>query len=653
MFQFYRQPFILIFLTTALGIFISKFFDLTIPSLVILLVAFLCFLFYKVRSRTSYFIFSFCFFFFFVGVKLFELSNPILNSKIVEIFNKEKIVCEIDVLDVSIKEGDWIKCIGKVNKIISNGMSYPCDFKLLMYVKNEEQNIKVGHRILSNATLLAIKNKGNPGEFDAEKYWFDQGIVNAMFLSSQDFQKIAYKKPNAFRSLTDYVFHYARNYFRDHFSEQNASLLSAIVLGDKSLLGDEIKAIFTNTGTSHILAVSGMHFGLLMIIFLGVFERFSKWITRKQAVIFMLLILWFYAILTGMSASVIRAIFMFSILFLAQLSNRNHDPINVLFFTAFVLIVINPMYLFDIGFQLSYLAMLGIYLFYQKIEAFFQIKYKWINYLWKGIAVGFAAQLLTTPISLFYFHQFPNYFIASNLVMMLTSGLILGLGIAILFFAKIPIVSHFIVLILSYLIFISFQALMFIDETSGAVAYGFNISLLHSICFVVIFILLFLENVRKSVKKYAVLSLVFLIVHVVYLRFESMCKSELCIYNLKAPMIGIKLKNQIHCYYVSKSAKVDKEVKQIIQNYRLMNPGEIYMHPIKNQAIKISNEKNRIVISSKQNELMLEVNGRHYQFVNFLNDVNLNNDQLIAMPWLEIQNAINLKDGAHVIALKD
>ncbi len=134
-------------------------------------------------------------------------------------------------------------------------------------------------------------------------------------------------------------------------------------------MDQEIRTSFGATGAMHVLAVSGLHIGIIAQVLLFLFQFFSKLISRRNAVIFIVILLWIYALLTGFSPSVVRAVFMFSVLILAQEAGGNYSPINTLFFTAFILLLINPLVIYDIGFQLSYLAMLGIFSLYQSIAA--------------------------------------------------------------------------------------------------------------------------------------------------------------------------------------------------------------------------------------------------------------------------------------------
>ncbi len=177
----------------------------------------------------------------------------------------------------------------------------------------------------------------------------------------------------------------------------------------------------------HILAVSGLHVGIIFFFFQFLFSKMpiiksSKWLYF----FFVTLCLWTYAFLTGLSPSILRATFMFSMVLTAQMIQRNSNPYNTICFTAFVLLIFNPYYLFQVGFQLSFLAVFGILFFFEKIYSLNHFENQILDYFWKIICVSIACQLIVTPLSLYYFHQFPTFFLISNLpVIPLASGIII------------------------------------------------------------------------------------------------------------------------------------------------------------------------------------------------------------------------------------
>jgi len=222
-------------------------------------------------------------------------------------------------------------------------------------------------------------------------------------------------------------------------SGEEYSLVSALTLGSVNLLTPETKQQFSVSGVSHILSVSGLHVAIVYAVLefmLSFFNRFEKMKVFKQLLI--ILILWCYAFMTGLSPSVIRSAFMFSMLAFGQCLHRKSQTINTVLFSAFVLLLWNPSFLYDLGFELSYCAVLSIVVLHSRMKALWTPSSKIAVYFWEMICLSAVAQLGTAPLTIFYFHQFPNYFLLNNLVAVPFSGLIIYLACAFLLLGKIP-----------------------------------------------------------------------------------------------------------------------------------------------------------------------------------------------------------------------
>lgn len=217
------------------------------------------------------------------------------------------------------------------------------------------------------------------------------------------------------------------------------SLVSALTLGSVNLLTPETKKQFSVSGVSHILSVSGLHVAVIYAVLeflFSFFNRFEKLRVLKQIII--MSILWCYAFMTGFSPSVIRSAFMFSIFAFGRCLDRKSQTINTVLFSAFVLLIWNPFFLYDLGFELSYCAVISIVVLHERLTRMWQPSSKMVRYLWEMICLSTVAQLGTAPITIFHFHQFPNYFLLNNLVAVPASSLIIYLASAFLFLSDIP-----------------------------------------------------------------------------------------------------------------------------------------------------------------------------------------------------------------------
>jgi len=322
-----------------------------------------------------------------------------------------------------------------------------------------------------------IQNEAYPGAFDQERYYQLQQISHRVFIDGSAL-KILGPAKDAGWGFESSLFHIKTKLsalFSEALSTKAAAIARALIIGERDGIDQELRSYFLATGAMHILAVSGMHIGLLILALLKVLALFSRWVSRKQALLLVVLIVWYYAILTGLSASVLRSVFMFSVLLLSQLSGKQISNLNALFFSAFCLLLYDPLYLFDLGFHLSYLAMLGIYLYYELIKNWMLFKWRFAQQLWDGTALGLAATLTTLPLSLYHFHLYPNYAQLANLCLMSLSSFILILGMFFPVLQTLPFVDHLSAFVLETCIQWMLNIMRFFSEAPGAIAKGFDL----------------------------------------------------------------------------------------------------------------------------------------------------------------------------------
>lgn len=635
----------------SLGIILGSQLSFLVDALLFLLVFGIIAGVIAYQKRVSswlFFVFTQVFFILF-GIFIFQSVNPNIQSKWFDSYDHENFKATVLLNEVGNTDKELVKCRGEVQKIVVGDSSIHRTLEILFFVESGTDFLQKGDEILVSGKIEEIKNKGNPGEFDAESYWKNKGVNHVMFVGLEDYKMLDHHGVGMLEQFTDAVFSYCSTFFKQHFAPEQGAVLSAIVLGDKSSLDSETMNSFLNTGTMHVLAVSGMHFGLLMLMMMAIFERMSKYISRRNALIFMLVFFWFYALLTGMSASVVRSIFMFSLLVLAQMSNRQYDSLNVLFFSAFILLLLDPLQLFDVGFQLSYLAMIGIFLFYPSIRGFITIKNTKLQKVWEGTAVGLAAQIMTIPISLHYFHSFPNYFLLSNWVLMLTSNFILGFGVGILLLSKLPFVYKPIAFLLGWIVAISLTALSFIEQLPGAVAYGFSLHFVQVLFLVGISFYLLYERSRN--RKILIGLPIFLLslALISIQRFHRMEKSEICIFNTNSTVFAVKVRKELYCFYDARAAKKMDRVKMLIRDYQKVNPATLHFMPI-DHNFSISLGEKKFKITQKKYFLLLENASKKIALIQRYRSVNVSGVSSIG--YLGSLNCnYYLENGAKVLPL--
>ena len=253
----------------------------------------------------------------------------------------------------------------------------------------------------------------------------------------------------------------SRNYFLsqrarllDRLSENGVdgnvyAVVAAMTLGDKSQLTKELRETYTVTGAAHVLALSGLHLSIIYTL-LSLFFCRQRWQIVSQVLI--VISIWLFVFLVGMSSSVVRSAVMLTVYALLSLGDRNRMSVNTLAFTAIIMLMVHPLSLFDIGFQLSFLAVLSILIWYPVFEGVipqsFLMSHRLVRWLWSLLAVSCAAQLGTAPLIAYYFGRFSSLFLITNLVVLPFAPLIIYLTLAVLF---IPSLAYILVYIVSAL----------------------------------------------------------------------------------------------------------------------------------------------------------------------------------------------------------
>lgn len=211
------------------------------------------------------------------------------------------------------------------------------------------------------------------------------------------------------------------------------AVVAAMALGDKSQLTTELRDAYAISGASHILALSGLHLGIIYTLLSLLLSR-RRWQMVSQIVI--IVSIWLFVFLVGLSASVVRSAVMVSIYALLSLGHRDKLSVNTLAFAAIVMLLFNPMALFDVGFQLSFMAVLAILLFYPLLESLwsqpFLLDHRLFRWLWTMLSVSCAAQIGVAPLIAYYFGRFSCYFLLANLVVVPAAALILYLSLLVL-----------------------------------------------------------------------------------------------------------------------------------------------------------------------------------------------------------------------------
>lgn len=309
--------------------------------------------------------------------------------------------------------------------------------KLLIALKLDSLSpikLNYGDELMVTADYSSVEPAYNPGEFDFKGWLATKNIYQQTFINQNQVVNLNQQRGNPIVKYALAIRQEQIATFRKLIKDDEAfAVASTLILGYRADLSKETLAAYSRTGTIHALSVSGMHVGIIYIMLAWLLSFLDKRkSTRVVKVVLICALIWYYSLLTGFSSSILRAAIMLTTFILAKQLKRSKNNYNVLAFTAFCLLVYNPFFIWNAGFQLSFLAVFGLIYFQPKIYKWWYVENKWADQLWSTVALCIAAQLATLPLSIYYFHQFPVYFILSNLFILIPITLLMYAGLAIL-----------------------------------------------------------------------------------------------------------------------------------------------------------------------------------------------------------------------------
>jgi competence protein ComEC len=430
----------------------------------------------------------------------FHQDKPITKSAYENKGNKSYLI--LQVINDPVQRKSSFKCLAKINWIVKNQTCYYENEKLLIYFKNDQlfRQVTGSSWIITDKAPQPIENFIS-SDFDYKKYCRLRHIYSQLYLNKNDYTIVPHTETKSvltiLNSFRKKIIAIIKKYVP---SGSENSLLEALMVGFTDDLDPALLKSYADTGVVHIIAISGLHLALicqfLQIVLLQKKQnRSGRWITLPV----MVFCLWGYSLLSGASPSVIRAAGMFSLAIFAKNIFREITLYNLLAASAFLLLCYDPFWIFDTGFQLSYAAVLSLGLFAKPIKGFLSFQNKILDALWNATSVSIAAQILTTPISIFYFHRFPAYFLVANLIAVPLSSLILAGGILLCVFNPIDPMAHFIGWILGILIKLLNGFIDHLSRLPGAVVANLSISFPATVVLYV-FVFFFYQFLKRKEK---------------------------------------------------------------------------------------------------------------------------------------------------------
>lgn len=370
------------------------------------------------------------------------------------------------------KTKSW-KANGYVESVINGNAVVPSKGKLVIYFSKDSlfNSLHYGDRLVIHKTLQRIKNSGNPGAFNYERYAAFQQIFHTVFLKPGEWSLLKEKNIDPLKqfifSARDHVINILRRFIK---GKDELGIAEALLIGYKEDLDKDLVQAYSNAGVVHIIAISGLHLGLIYFMLDWLLARLPLFKRSKVLKVLILLSsLWLFALLTGASASVLRSAVMFTFIVTGKYFSKSSSIYNSLALSAFVLLCYDPYFLWDVGFQLSYLALIGIVALQRPIYRMVYLKQKWLNKIWELASVTLAAQIATFPLCIYYFHQFPNFFLITNIISVPLSTLILFAEILLLVVSWIPVAAIYTGKLITFLLLLMNKIITSLNRLSWSV----------------------------------------------------------------------------------------------------------------------------------------------------------------------------------------
>ena len=396
------------------------------------------------------------------------------------------------------------------------------DSKIIAYFEKDEKsiNLKYGDCVALFANPDEVEKPPNPEQFDYKDYLYKKGVTHQVYLKSDAWIDIGYNDSNPIYRFSywmrDFLLETMQNL---GVQDEEYSVAAAILLGYDDSLPQELRKKYVAAGAMHILCVSGLHVGVIFMVFsymLAFLDDRKKWqYVVKNCILFVLI--WFYALIAGLAPSILRATIMLSFVIVGNMINRKGVLLNSLAASAFILLCVNPANLFDVGFQLSYVAVIGIVVLQGPISKMIYFKYKIINKIWGITSVTIAAQIATAPFTIYYFHQFPIYFWLSNLFMTPISSVVIMGGMIMLLIFFIPYVNVAVAWIVSKMIYVMNFGVSWIESLPYSIIKGLYVNDIQFVVLLIMLLLLLLLIECKDVRlllSIMIMSCIFLIVNI-------------------------------------------------------------------------------------------------------------------------------------------
>ncbi|MBW1657212.1 ComEC/Rec2 family competence protein [Flavobacterium quisquiliarum] len=471
--------------------------------------------------------------------------------------------------------------------------------KIIINVQKDSSKsaLIIGNRIKIKITLQRNKSNKNPNQFDYSRYLANKQIFAQIYCQKSQISVSQTIEKDIWYYCAKLHSRIISNLEKSHFSKSEMNVALALILGQQQEISQDIIQDYQYSGATHILSVSGLHVGFIMLFITFVLKPIPN--TKRGSfvkLISILIALAGFAIISGLSPSVLRSVVMFSFLAIGNHLRRNGNIYHTLLVSILLILLFEPYFLFDVGFQLSYLALFFILWLQPVFKNIYKPKNKLFIYIWEALTVSFAAQIGTLPLCLYYFHQFPGLFFVTNIIILPVLSFIMIAGIIIMIIAIFTSPPLFITLIFEksiYLLNLMIHAVASI-ESFVIRDISFNSYYLFTFYLLIIFSIVWIKKPNFSKLVFVFCSIILVQLSFILTKLKSENEEELIVYNEKNnTLISERTGKTITLYTKNKLLEKNRN----INSYLVGN--SISLNKIKNiQNVLYFKDKKILIIDS-------------------------------------------------------
>ncbi|MEN2414147.1 ComEC/Rec2 family competence protein [Flavobacterium mesophilum] len=436
----------------------------------------------------------------------------------------------------------------------------------------------IGSHIKAKTILQKNNSNKNPNQFDYDKYLADRQIYAQVYLNKTEIQINKNIKKDIWYYSDCLHQRIIQNLEKSHFNPAEMNVALALILGQQQEISSDIIQDYQYSGATHILSVSGLHVGFIMLLINFILKPIPN--TRKGSfikLISILIALSFFAIISGLSPSVLRSVVMFSFLAIGNHLRRTGNIYHTLLVSMLLILLFEPYFLFDAGFQLSYIALFFILWLQPLLKKLWSPKNKIALYIWNALTVSFAAQIGAFPLCLYYFHQFPGLFFVTNIAIIPVLAFVMIAGILVMTYAVFDSPPLFLAKILEKSIYLLNQIIHSVASIKSFVILdiSFNFYFLITFYLLIISIIIWLKKPDYPKLVTFMISIIVLQISFIYTKKENETKNEMIIYNAKKQTLITMCSGKNITLFTNNKSMLANPKNNILNSYLVGNFGKI------------------------------------------------------------------------------